>query len=624
MQTPMSQPSSFEIGEEIGKGAVARVVRVLDRSTGHWYAGKLPHSRHLRDEAASGRFRREAELTSRLRHPNLVTVYGIYEIDDRAALLMELVEGRTLAAHLATHGPLAEPELASIARGIASGLAHAHANGIVHRDLKPANILLAGDGHAWLPKIADFGMARASSFARADRGALTVLGTPPYMAPECLDPLAVDPRTDLYALGCILFELATGAPPYSGATPFAVLEAHRNAPVPELPGAYSSALRSLARRLLAKAPGDRLQSAAAVVDALTRAGQASSELLPARREANSRAAIAEGRCAGCGETVLREVRLCFACGLVQVALEPGPLTVFVIGPGRLANKLDTQSRERLLQWLRANAAVGFDPGHLERRIPRLPFALVSGVNETSAQTLLTSLEHLGLHGESHRGERFTHRGLLRNALRQTGRRLTIVGAVVGGPAMFHPALGLAALPVVAIAFPVLFGVSLGLAARPAVQTSASTEHDLPPLVRQRLAGLYRVVESIHERRHRDALRAIVHRVVGLTRDLPPEHRTVVDDEMSQALDLAAVATRRMDELDRAMLHPEFNPADPTHRELMHERDTWSARVLDLTATLDALAARHAAAGAILADDGAADMLATLRANVEALEEVQQL
>lgn len=625
-----TQPPAFEVGDEIGSGAVARVVRIVDRSSGQHYAAKIPHPRHDRDEAASGRFRREAELASRLRHPNLVTVHGIYELQGRPALVMELVEGRTLAAHLATHGPLPEEALVHIVRGIASGLAYAHASGVVHRDLKPANVLMPRVGDEWVPKIADFGMARASSFAQADRGALTVLGTPPYMAPECLEPLAVDPRTDLYALGCIVFEMATGAPPYPGPTPFAVLEAHRQATIPELPSSYSEPLRTLGRRLLAKAPGDRPQSAASVVDALDSMNASTrerSQLAPAPFGATTSISIAEvceGRCAGCGAAVLREVRLCFACGLVQVALEPGALTVFVVGPGRLANKLDTSSRDRLLQWLRANAAVGFDPTNLERRIPRLPFALVSGVNETSAHTLLASLEHLGLRGESHRGERYTHRGLLRNAMRQTGRRLTIVGAIFGGPAMLHPALGLVAVPVVALSFPLLFGISLGLAARPAVQTSRREGDGLPPAVRERLGTLYRVVETIHERRHREALRAVVHRVVGLCRDLPPERGSKADQEMIQALDLAAVATRRMDELDRAMSHADFNPADPAHRELMHERDKWSARLLDLTATLDALAARCAAAGATLADEGAGEILATLRANVEALEEVQQL
>jgi hypothetical protein len=620
MEPSTIQPPALELGDEIGCGAIARVVHVRDRTTGTTYAGKILHLRHGRDEAASLRFRREAELTSRLHHPNLVTVHGIYEVEGQATLLMELVEGSTLATHLAVHGPLPEDELVSIVRGIASGLAHAHAGGVVHRDLKPANILLTPSG---TPKIADFGMARASSFAQADRGALTVLGTPPYMAPECLDPLAVDPRTDLYALGCMLHEMATGAPPYPGATPFAVLEAHRTAPIPELPSDYSTALRSLARRLLAKAAGDRPQSAAAVVDTLHAMRGETSPCVDAKTMVSVKD-VCEGRCASCGSTVLREVRLCFACGLTQVALEPGDLTVFVVGPGRLANKLDTPSRERLLLWLQANASVGFDPGHLERRIPRLPFALVSGVNEASAHTLLTSLEHLGLQGESHRGERFTHRGLLRNALRQTGRRLTIVGAIFGGPAVLHPALGLAAIPVVVLSFPLLFGISLHGAARPAVKAAPGGGQDLPPNMRQRLVALYRVVETIVERRHRDALRAIVHRVVALTRDLSREHQAIVDDEMALALDLAAVATRRMDELDRAMAHAEFDPAEPSHRELMHERDTWSARLLDLTATLDALTARRAAAGALLAAEGTDTLLADLRASVEALEEVQRL
>lgn len=622
--TTTHEAHRFDVGEEIGSGAIAQVVRVLDRPTQRWYAGKILHPRHDRDEAAGGRFRREAELASRLRHPNLVAVYGIYELQGRPALLMELVDGRTLADHIAAHGPLPETELVSIARGIASGLAYAHASGIVHRDLKPANVLLSRADDRWVPKIADFGMARASSFAQADRGALTVLGTPPYMAPECLEPLAVDPRADLYALGCIVVEMATGAPPYPGVTPFAVLEAHRRAPVPDLPEAYSQGLRQLTRRLLAKAPGDRPQSASAVVDALDRLGDSSTALVPAGSNEISVGDISEGRCAGCGSAVLQEVGLCFSCGLVQVALEPGSSTVFVVGPGRMSNKLDTGLRDRLLQWLRSNAVLGFDPGPLERRIPRLPFPLASGVSETSARTLIASLERLGIVAEPHRGERFTHRGLLRNAMRLTGRRLTIVGAIFGGPALVHPALGLAALPIVALSFPFIFGISLSLAARPAVQTSARHDHGLPTGVRQRLGGLHRTVEEITQRRHREALRAVVHRVVSLSRDLPPDRKPALDAEMSHALDLAAVATRRIDELDRTMSHSDFDPADPGHRNLMHERDMWSARLLDLTATLDGLTARRASAEVRTSDEEAREALTMLRANVEALEEVQRL
>ncbi|MBC8066923.1 MAG: serine/threonine protein kinase, partial [Deltaproteobacteria bacterium] len=255
----------WELGEEIGSGAIARVVRVRDRQSGGAYAAKLLHPRHERDATARTRFQREAELASRLVHANLVRVWGTDTIAGHTALVMELVEGETLARRLARAAPLPEVELLALADGLAAGLAYAHACGVIHRDLKPANVLLQG---GTLPKIADFGMARASSFAEADKGALTVLGTPPYMAPECLDPLAVDPRTDLYALGCILHECATGSPPFGGATPFAVLDAHRSAPIPALPQIYSEGLRRLVAHLLAKAPGDRPQSAGAVQQAL--------------------------------------------------------------------------------------------------------------------------------------------------------------------------------------------------------------------------------------------------------------------------------------------------------------------------------------------------------------------
>src|SRR5262249_15935351 len=153
-------------------------------------AGKLLHGSHRRDPAAAARFRDEARLCARLRHPNVVAVEGVTEIDGEQVLLMELVEGPSLAHVIARQAPLPLHQLLPLASGIAQGLALAHDAGIIHRDLKPQNILLTPDG---IPKIADFGMARASSFAGVSGGAFTVLGTPDYMAPESLDPLAVDP-----------------------------------------------------------------------------------------------------------------------------------------------------------------------------------------------------------------------------------------------------------------------------------------------------------------------------------------------------------------------------------------------------------------------------------------------
>ncbi len=622
----------FELAGEIGSGAIATVARVIDRSSGIAYAGKILHDRHRRDEGASRRFHREAELARRLVHENLVRVLGTEEIAGRTALLMELVDGPNLADHLARSGPLAEAEVLSLALGIARGLSYAHAAGVIHRDLKPANILLAPGPSGLVPKIADFGMARASSFASADKGALTVLGTPQYMAPECLEPLAVDPRTDLYALGCIVHELASGAPPFSGATPFAVLDQHRNAPVPELPGAYSSGLRRLVSRLLAKAPGDRPQSGGAVVDALTAvhdelmATTTGGALVHRREDALTEIdhdAVADGCCAGCGDAVLHETGVCFRCGLVQVVVEPGRCSVFVTGPGQVSHKLGTALRERLLRWLRANQRLGLDPARFEQRIPRLPFPLVTGLGERSAETLRASLQRMGIEAIWSVGGRLGHRGIFRNANRLSGRTLAICLAFLGAPMMVHPAFAVVAAPLLLLCLPVVYGSTLHQVSRPVVQIGESTKHGLPPRVRARLGELHHVVANIGERRHREALRAVVHRVITLSRDTPSAMEPEIEAEMEHAIHLAAGATLRMDELDRTMGRPTFDPSEPQARAVMHERDLWSARLLDLTATLDALTVRRAAARAVLTDAASEpDDLQALRATVEALEEVQ--
>jgi hypothetical protein len=630
---PVAATPRFELAGEIGSGAIATVARVIDRDTGVAYAGKILHDRHRRDEGANRRFHREAELARGLAHENLVRVFGTHEIEGRPALLMELVEGLNLADHLARRGPLPEAELLSISLGIARGLAHAHAAGVIHRDLKPANILLAPGPAGLVPKIADFGMARASSFAGADKGALTVLGTPQYMAPECLEPLAVDPRTDLYALGCIIHELATSAPPFSGATPFAVLDQHRNAPVPVLPEAYSAGLRKLVARLLAKAPGDRPQSASAVVEALAglcdAAGSSPTVGGPLARSSDAVLAtvdpdaVADGRCAGCGAAVLQETRVCFRCGLVQVVIERGDYTVFITGPGQVSHKLDSERRDRLLRWLKGNQAVGLDPRELERRIPRLPFPLVTGVGRLSAETLQASLRHIGLEAIWARGGRRAHGGIYRNANKLAGRTLAVVFAFVGAPMMVHPAFAVVAVPVLLACLPVVYGITLHQISRPAVSVGRPAENGLPPRVRARLDELHRVVGHIGERRHREALRAVVHRVITLSRDTPGAMDPEIDAEMEHAIHLAAGATMRMDQLDREMGRPGFDPADPAARAVMHERDRWSARLLELTATLDALAARRAAARATQQAASLPDELQALRATVEALEEVQR-
>ncbi len=608
--------SRWELGEELGCGAIARVVRVRDRVGGETYAAKLLHPRHERDATAVTRFRREAELSARLVHPNLVRVWGADTIAGHTALLMELVEGPTLARALARLGPFDEPALLDIAEGLAAGLAYAHGCGVIHRDLKPANVLLAPSG----PKIADFGMARASSFAEADRGAMPVLGTPPYMAPEHLDPLAVDPRADLYALGCMLFELATGSPPYGGATPFAVLEAHRSAPIPALPEQLSARLRRLVTQLLAKSAGDRPQSAGAVLHALAelRDPESVALMLPSRHEDPD-----DGRCAGCGADVLADVRVCFRCGLIPVILEPGSDSVIVVGPGRISDKLDSERRDRLVKWLRANAAVGFRTERLEQRIPRLPFVLLRGVSGASARSVVASLERLDLQADLSTRSPMAHPAMRAHVRRMTGRSFTVAAAVIMTPALAYGPIAVALAPLVGVAGLIAWQVSRRAAGRTAVTGSSHARPALPPALSRRLLALPHAVPKIAQRRHREALGAVVRRVMGLVHGAGAPATQMADHELDHALNLATVAAGRMDEIESMMSSSTFDPADAEHRALMQERDMWAARLLDLTATLDALTARMAAAHARSRVADSEELLASLRANVEALEEVQR-
>lgn len=613
----------WELGDEIGSGAIARVVRVRDRTSGQIYAAKLLHPRHQRDEAARTRFQREAELSSRLVDDNLVRVWGTDTIAGHVAMVMELVEGPTLARHLARTGPLPEAELIAIAFGIASGLAHAHAAGVIHRDLKPANVLLAPTPHGWIPKIADFGMARASSFAEADRGALTVLGTPPYMAPECLDPLAVDPRTDLYALGCMLFELASGAPPFSGATPFAVLEAHRSAPIPGLGGRVSPGLDRLIRQLLAKSAGDRPQSSAAVASALDELRAPGGALVPLDDPAVAAAAIAAGRCAGCGSDILEDVRVCFRCGAAPVMIEPGDHRVLVVGPGRISDKLDSTRRDRLVQWLKANASVGFDPSKLSQEIPRFPFVLVRGVSLASANTIVDSMAKLGLQAEATTRGALAHPAMRTHLGRMAGRRSSLVAAIVLAPSLGYMPLMVVLFPLVFVAVTITAGITIAAASRTTVASTPTRHAALPAALDQRVRALQSAVPQIRERRHREALGAVVGRVLTLMRDLSPDDREGAAAELAHAINLATVASRRMDEIEGLMARADFDPSNPEHRGFMQERDTWAARLLDLTASLDALVARRSAARAQVGLVHGEDLLRDVRSTVEALEEIQR-
>ena len=600
---PESAPK-LRLGAVLGSGAVATVHRV-HAADGRVFAGKRMHSSHGGDSDAARRFAQEAALLRDVDDVNIVRLFGTATVEGEQVLLLELVEGPTLAQLIAREAPLAEPRLARLGAGIARGLARAHAAGVIHRDLKPANILVAaGD----LPKIADFGMARATSLAGVDRSALAVLGTPDYMAPEALDPLAVDVRSDLYSLGCILYELASGRPPYRGATAFAVIEAHRSASVPVLPDSFSPALRALVERLLAKAPADRPQAAGPVAALLEQlaAGSVTALALPAAPGAGP-------ACPGCGQALIPQLGVCMHCGLEAARAEPGGCTVLVAGPGEPGDKLDSGLRDRLLLWLASNPGLGVVAGSLKRSIPRVPFPLLRRVSEASGRAIVVALDRLGLEAELVHGGALRSRKMRKKAGALVGRTLAVAFASAAGLMNNRFALLMLPLLVVGAVGGALWGTVRGVT-RPATDRRAA----LPPGLARALAGVERALPAIRSARHRHGLRAVVGRSLALA----PAAGPGAEGELAQAIAVATASAARLDALDSDLAAGDIQRPDDAARARLHERDTWAARLLALTAALDALQARLAAVGgAARAGDAAA--LADLRHQVEALEEVQR-
>ncbi|SBT49819.1 serine/threonine protein kinase [Micromonospora auratinigra] len=227
------------------------------------------------EQTAAERFDREARTAARLTHPHIVGVYDFGTEDDDSYLVMELVDGPTVSALIA-EGPLPVERAVSIALQACEGVAAAHAAGVVHRDVKPGNLIVDPAGTV---KICDFGIARLPGGAGRDTltGPVAKLGTSSYMSPEQALGRPVDPRTDLYGLGCTLYAMLAGRPPFAG-DPLTVLHQHVNEPPPPLREHRTDVpaeLDALVSELLAKDPADRPDNAAAVRDRLA-------ALLPAR------------------------------------------------------------------------------------------------------------------------------------------------------------------------------------------------------------------------------------------------------------------------------------------------------------------------------------------------------
>ena len=260
----------YEVESEVGRGGMATVFLARDVKHDRQVALKVLHP-DLAKSVGSERFLREINILARLNHPNILGLIDSGEADGLLYFVMPFVEGDTLRQRLSRESQLPIEDAVQVTREVADALGYAHGLGIVHRDIKPANIMFVA-GHA---VVTDFGIAQAVTEAGADQLTQTGLsvGTPYYMSPEqATGAETVDARSDLYSLGCVLYEMVGGEPPYTGPSSQAVLSRHSQAEIPSVSIIRPQTppqVQAVIEKALAKSPADRFRTAERMRDALS-------------------------------------------------------------------------------------------------------------------------------------------------------------------------------------------------------------------------------------------------------------------------------------------------------------------------------------------------------------------
>jgi beta-lactam-binding protein with PASTA domain/tRNA A-37 threonylcarbamoyl transferase component Bud32 len=284
MTIPRLLSDRYELGETLGYGGMSEVHRGRDVRLDRDVAVKVLRADLARDPQFQHRFRREAQNAAALNHPAIVAVYDTGEtVSDYGPLpyiVMEFVDGRTLRDIVKTEGPMDEQRAMETMADVCAALDFSHRNGIIHRDVKPANVMINNAGAV---KVMDFGIARALADGQGVTQTAAVVGTAQYLSPEQARGEMVDARSDVYAAGCVLYELITGEPPFTGDSPVAVAYQHvREDPIPpsHLNPDVPAALDAVVLKAMSKNPANRYQSAAEMRTDLVRVLSGQRQLAP--------------------------------------------------------------------------------------------------------------------------------------------------------------------------------------------------------------------------------------------------------------------------------------------------------------------------------------------------------
>jgi serine/threonine protein kinase/formylglycine-generating enzyme required for sulfatase activity len=370
----------YEILRELGRGGMGVVYLARNKLMDRLEVLKVVNRALLDRPGAVERFLREIRSAARLNHPNVVAAYSAVQSGEVLAFAMEYVEGQDLARLVQTQGPLPVAQACSYVQQAALGLQHAFEKEMVHRDIKPQNLILAREGERHVVKVLDFGLAKVTR-ARSEDPAITddgaMLGTPAYVAPEqTVDAASADIRADVYSLGCTLYYLLTGAPPFTGRSHYEVLQAHQSTQArplnlvrPEVP----EALAAVVRKMMAKDPAQRYQTPVALAQALAAFAEqgAKDALAPKPSPASKRKWLTGGGIAA-GVLLIGLLGL-WASGVVRLKTPEGTLVVEVNVPNP---DVYVDDRKMTVRWDKGGkkAEIRVQPGTREVRLTKDGFA----------------------------------------------------------------------------------------------------------------------------------------------------------------------------------------------------------------------------------------------------------